>query len=126
MSRLALLSLLLASGCGTRVLYAALLAPPHPLRSRPPASVEVVQTEPARPYVTVGIIETQPGSEYTETRLTPQLVDEMRRRAARVGCDALVMQGSSPAPASTYGGRAVASVSYRGACAVFTTPTASR
>jgi hypothetical protein len=82
--------------------------------------------EPTRPYVTVGIIATQPDSAFTETQLTPKLVAEMRRQAASVGCDALVMQGSSPAPPSTYGGRAVASVSYRGDCAVFTAPTASR
>jgi len=126
MSRLALLSLLLASACGTRVLYTSLQSPPHALHSRSPGSVEVAETEPTRPYVTVGIIETQPDSEYTETHLTPQLVDEMRRQAARGGCDALLMQGASPAPPSTFGGRAVASVSYRGACAVFTTPTASR
>jgi hypothetical protein len=126
MSRLAFASLLLASACGTTVVYAPLAPPPHALASRPPSSVEVYQNEPTRAYVTVGIVETQPDSMYAETEMTLKLVDKMRRQAARVGCDAIVMQGSSPAPAATLGGRAVASVSYRGACVVFTTPTASR
>lgn len=126
MSRLAFASLLFASACGTSVRYSSLQAPPHTLVSRPPATVEVCENEPTRGYVTVGIIETQPDSMYAETRMSPELVEEMRRRAARAGCDALVMQGSAPAPASTLGGRAVASVSYRAACVVYTTPTASR
>jgi hypothetical protein len=121
MSRLWFGFVVLAAGCGTSVRYTSLQSPPHALASRPPSTVEVLEAEPARAYATVGIIETQPDSAYAETRLTPALVDEMRREAARVGCDALVMQGSSPAPAATLGGRAVASVSYRAACAVYTT-----
>jgi hypothetical protein len=120
MSRLALAWMLFAAACGTSVVYTQLQSPPHALTRRAPSTVEVCQTEPTRAYVTVGIVETQPDSVYAETHMTPELVEKMRREAARVGCDALVLQGSTPAPAATLGGRAVASVSYRGACAVFT------
>jgi hypothetical protein len=120
MLRLAVSLLLLAPACGTSVFYTPLVSSPHALVSREPRTVEVCQNEPTRPYVTVGIVATQPDSMYGETRMTPQLVDEMRRQAARAGCDALVLEGSSPAPPSTLGGRAVAAVSYRGACAVYT------
>jgi hypothetical protein len=126
MSRPTLALVLFTSACGTSVVYTQLASPPHALARRDPSTVEVCQSEPARPYVTVGIVETQPDSVYAETQMSPELVEKMRREAARVGCDALILHGSSPAPPSTLGGRAVASVSYRGACAVFTVPTASR
>ena len=127
----AALTVVSLSACGTTVSYAPVAHSPRHLASRAPSTVEIFEGEPpTRPYVVVGTIATAPDSMYADTEMSPKLLDEMRKKAAHVGCDGLVMQGSSPAPVATFGGRAIASVSYRASCIVFSAPsdppTASR
>jgi hypothetical protein len=124
--RLALLALVFGSACGTTANFTPLNAAPRPLAARAPDTVEIFQEPPPKAYVVVGTIETQPASAYADPRLTPKLVATMRGEAARVGCDALLMQGNTPVPADTLSARAVASTSYRAACLVFTSATAAR
>ena len=118
----ALVLLVTVASCGTTVLYTPSrrrAAAAEPARS--PARVEVYdQGAPTRPAIVIGTLATQPDSIYVDTHLDGALVDEMRRVAARNGCNAIVMDGATPAPDARLGGRAFATVSYHASCLVFT------
>ena len=95
MKRTALLLLALgAAGCGHSLTYTALNAPPRPLAPRAPASVELYMTaQPTRPNVEVGYFEIEQQSPASGG--TPEMISKLRLRAGEVGCDALVLTGST-------------------------------
>ncbi len=119
--RAAVLSFLLIASCGTSVVYTPARRTARVEPPRPSGDVTVYdKSAPARPAVVIGTVATQPDSIYVDTRMTPELVAEMRKVAARAGCNAIVLDGATPAPEARYGGRAFATVSYRASCLVFT------
>lgn len=75
-----------------RVTLEQLNPPPRALQPRAPGSVEVfVTTKPARPYVEVAILEAEEGTKGPGGG--PTLVRMLRERAARLGCDAIMLAG---------------------------------
>ena len=110
-----------AAACGTTVVYTPAARHAAAAPARAPERVEVYDKgAPTRPSVVVGELATQPDSIYVDTHLDGALVDEMRRVAGRAGCNAIVLDGSTPAPDARLGGRAFATVSYHASCLVFT------
>jgi hypothetical protein len=82
------------AGCGHSVTYTALNASPRPLAPRTAASVELyMTTQPTRPSVEVGYFEIEQQSPASSG--TPAMIAELRTRAGRMGCDALVLTGST-------------------------------
>jgi len=109
-------------GCGTRTSYTQLNSPPAPMNPRDPASVEVfTATRPERPYVEVGIIEAQQRSEFSSDDM-PEIVAELRARAAEEGCDAVLINSNNDAVVgSTNDGWGSTSTlkGFRGACLMY-------
>jgi len=78
-------------GCGTRTSYTQLNPSPVPMHERDPSTVEVFSAgKPERPYVEVGIIEAQQRSGFSSDDM-PEIVAEMRERAAAQGCDGMII-----------------------------------
>jgi hypothetical protein len=76
--------------CGHSLEYTATNRSPRPLSPRDPASVEVYATTlPTRPHVEVGLFEIEQRTPASGG--TPEMIGKLRERAARVGCDALVV-----------------------------------
>ena len=83
----------LIAGCGTTTRFAKINPAPRPMVPRPLSSVQVFAASmPTRPYVEVGIVQGRRSSEYSSHGM-PQIINEMKRKAARLGCDALVVKG---------------------------------
>ncbi len=89
-----LIPLLAMAGCGHTVTYTALNAAPRPLTPRAPSAVELYMTaQPTRPSVEVGYFEIEQQSPTSGG--TPAMIAELRQRAGRIGCDALVLTAST-------------------------------
>jgi len=94
MRRLLIASLLaLTPACGTTTRWVATNPSPRPLVPRHPSTVEVWTTGiPNRAYTEVGIITARQSSEFSVDEM-PQIIKELRAEAARIGCDAISIQG---------------------------------
>ena len=113
--------LVTVASCGTTVVYTPAARATALSETHAPARVDVYdKSAPTRPSVVIGTLATEPDTIYVDTQLTGELVAEMQRVAARAGCNALVMDGSTPAPDARFGGRAFATVSYHASCLVYT------
>jgi hypothetical protein len=87
-----LLALLVATGCGTALTQTAINAPPHAMPPRPAASVEILSSgPPTRPHVDVAILQAQ--QEAYSLDDNNDMIGKLREQAARLGCDALVING---------------------------------
>jgi hypothetical protein len=87
--------MLLLLGCGTSVSYTAINRPPRPLSARPPESVRVYTSgRPVGPYVDVGLLEAQQESGFSADD-TGAIIATLRKRAGQLGCDALIIGGTS-------------------------------
>ena len=90
---LVVLSGALVGGCGTFVDFTPINDPPHPLRARSAASVEVLSSgAPARPHVDVALVEVEQTHSLNEQG-TGLMIQRMREQAAAIGCDAIVLNG---------------------------------
>jgi len=86
---------LLVAACGTTVQWVPTNASPRPLAPRHPSTVEVWTTGvPDRPYTEVGIITARQSSEMSLDEM-PEIINELRTEAARIGCDAVAIQGKN-------------------------------
>jgi hypothetical protein len=86
---LALAAALLMPACAGVVDYFPLIPPTRPLSPHPPEKVEVfVVTPPARPHTNLGLFEVRPGQ---NDRSTYDMVAALRRSAAAIGCDAVLI-----------------------------------
>lgn len=78
------------TACGHSLEYTPTNQPPRALAPRDPASVEVFSlTRPQRPHVEVGVFEIEQRSPASAG--SPKMLEKLRARAARIGCDALVV-----------------------------------
>jgi hypothetical protein len=98
---------LLAGGCADNVGFTPLNTPPRALAPRPVDAVEVFAVSgPRRAHTDIGLIEvigaTPPPSTHTEIGFdvahpvsdveeTHQMIAQLRKRAAQIGCDAIVV-----------------------------------
>lgn len=81
------------AGCGTSVMETPVNPAPRPLTERPPESVEVFTSgAPERPHVDVMLLEAEQTSNFSVDN-TPDFIAELRARAAKIGCDAIVVGG---------------------------------
>jgi hypothetical protein len=89
-------ALLALAACGYQSQYMPTNPPPRPMQARAPETVELFTAsgKPSRPYVEVGILQTRQGD--GESGYLPHILDAMREEAAKIGCDALVVNGASP------------------------------
>ncbi|HEY4179524.1 MAG TPA: hypothetical protein VGM90_21940 [Kofleriaceae bacterium] len=90
--------LLFATGCGTMIQATAINPTPHPLHARPPESVLLFSSGPpqGRRYTDVAYLEAEQESGYSVDN-TPQFITKLRERAAVMGCDGLVLGGTTNA-----------------------------
>jgi hypothetical protein len=124
---LLILGFLLAS-CATSyvpnvwVNYSSINTAPRPLPPRGPATVEVyLSGPPARPHADVGLLRaTEDGASIG------QMTDALRARAARAGCDAIVITGVGDRPYSVARGWVDSSQTLAAACLVYTDASAAR
>lgn len=80
-----------AIGCGTTVQYAATNAPIRAMRARPPETVRVFSSGvPNVPYTEVGILQARQSSTWSVDQM-PEIIEEMRARAAEIGCDGILI-----------------------------------
>lgn len=92
----ALLSLLvLVGGCGTAIKTTTLNASPRPMQPRPPETVELYTSgAPARGHVDVALIEAEEQSSLSVAD-TGDMLRKLRAKGGQMGCDAVVVGGSS-------------------------------
>ncbi|MEA2697875.1 MAG: hypothetical protein QOI66_2146 [Myxococcales bacterium] len=82
-------------GCGTYVGFTRINDPPYPLSPRAPRSVEVFSSgTPARPHVDVAVVEAEQTHSLNEQG-TGLMIRRLREQAAAIGCDAIVLGGST-------------------------------
>jgi len=92
---LAILGGSLLVGCGTFVDFTPLNDPPRALSPRAPESVEVLSSgAPARPHVDVALVEAEQTHSLNEQG-TGLMIRRMREQAAALGCDAIVLGGTT-------------------------------
>lgn len=105
------LALAFAAACGTSTRLVATNPPPRAMRPRPPESVEVyLGSLPTRSFVEVGVLQDVPKGiflgrtlDYT-ARQMPAIIQSMRARAARFGCDAVVLNTESKSTRDAFWG----------------------
>jgi len=79
---------LLVAGCAPKVFYTPVVRSPRRLTARPIEEVETfLITPPSRPHTNVGLLQVSAGDEYT----TKEMLRDLRARAARIGCDAVLI-----------------------------------
>ena len=103
MRTLATTLLLTALGCGTTTHFVPTNPSPTQLTPRPPTSVRIYATEaPTSRYVEVGLLQARQSSNLSGHKL-PDIISAMRARAAKVGCDGIILNGpSNKLQASSY------------------------
>ncbi|MCC6623488.1 MAG: hypothetical protein IT385_19665 [Deltaproteobacteria bacterium] len=122
---LVLASLVIAA-CGTTVRWVPTNPSPRALEPRHPSTVEIWTTGvPNRPYTEVGIITARQSSEMSVDEM-PEIISELREEAARIGCDAVMLQGKNDKVVGhgtttfgTGGMHATTLEGYWGACLVY-------
>ena len=89
------LATLAAAGCGTSTRTTLVNPAPHRMQPRPPETVELFTSgAPARPHVDVAVIEAEESSSFSLAD-TSDMLAALRARGARMGCDGVVLGGSS-------------------------------
>ncbi|HEU5061021.1 MAG TPA: hypothetical protein VFU21_31035 [Kofleriaceae bacterium] len=84
-----------AAACGTSTRTTVVNPAPHAMRPRPPHTVELFTSgAPARPHVDVAVIEAEESSSFSLAD-TSDMLAALRERGARMGCDGVVLGGSS-------------------------------
>lgn len=110
-------------GCGNVVSTTQLNAPPRPMSTRTPESVEVYSsTPPTRPHVDVALLQVEDLS--GAGTQTPKLVAMLVQQAAERGCDALFISGMSERSPNRHALFDSGSQSVYGTCIAYTTPSA--
>lgn len=109
----------LALGCGLHHQVATLNAPPRPMQAKAPAAVHVYTSgRPGHAYHEVFLLQTDERSAragYDES----MILDELRRRAGALGCDALILLEST----STFTPSGRRRSGLRATCAVYDDPS---
>lgn len=117
---------LLLAACGTTTQWVPTNPSPRPLAPRAPSTVEVWTTGvPNRPYTEVGLITARQASAYS-THQMPEIINALRAEAAKIGCDAVMLQGKDDSivgSGSSFRGTGSSSTTtlegYWGACLVY-------
>lgn len=111
-------------GCGASTKFAPLNPSPRPLSEKPAELVQVYTTAlPSQAYTELGIIQGSQSSDLSDADL-PEIVAAMRKRAGKVGCDGLILNGVAnrtvhPTSTSNFEGGTKSLEGYWGTCIVF-------
>lgn len=82
------------AGCGTYATATPLNEPPHPMTPRAPETVEVFSSgPPPRAHADVALLEVEQYDRFDGG--TPKILAELRKKAAEMGCDAVVIGARS-------------------------------
>jgi hypothetical protein len=88
------LAVLSVAGCGVHVEVIKLNPPDHVISPKDPANVKVFTSGgPSRPYTEAYMLNST--QEAFSASRTPEIIEEMRKKAAELGCDALIITGSN-------------------------------
>lgn len=124
LSTSALAAALALVGCGASTKFAPLNPAPRPLSERPAELVQVYTTAlPSQAYVELGVIQGSQSSDLSDADM-PEILAAMRKRAGKVGCDGLILNGVAnrtvnPTSASNFEGGTKSLEGYWGTCIVF-------
>ena len=81
--------------CGTATHTTVINPAPHAMRPRPPETIELFTSgAPDRPHRDVAVIEAEEQSSFS-TADTGDILAALRARGAQLGCDGVVLGGSS-------------------------------
>jgi len=118
MRTLFLLTFTLAA-CGTTITQTGINPAPHPMTARPVETVEVfTSAAPTRPHIDVAILEAKQSSTLSVDRM-PEIISELRKRAAAIGCDGLVINGPNNSVVGDRHGTTTLA-GYNGTCIAYT------
>jgi len=114
---IALAASILCAACGTVIKVADLNPSPRPLAARSIDAVKVYTVAPAEPFTEVKLIVARQEA-FTNDDIDV-VIAKMKGKAAELGCDGLIIRGSSNEHISgQYGGKTLQG--YVGSCVVFT------
>lgn len=111
-------------GCGASTKFAPLNPSPRPLSEKPAELVQVYTTAlPSQTYVELGVIQGSQSSDLSDADM-PEILAAMRKRAGKIGCDGLILNGVanrtiSPTSPSNFEGGTKSLEGYWGTCIVF-------
>jgi hypothetical protein len=89
------LAFIVLAACGTTTRFTPTNPSPRPMQERDPGSVHVYTTgHPEIPYIEVGVIQSRQSSELSSHEM-PEIIQEMRKKAARIGCDGVIINGAN-------------------------------
>ena len=88
-----LLATLSVAACGTTTSFTSLNPHPYGGGTLDVSSVELLTTRPERGYTELGIIEVGEASVYAHAETT-EIFEELRKEAARRGCNAVLVRGT--------------------------------
>jgi hypothetical protein len=89
------LAVLAGAACGTSTRTTVVNPSPRAMHPRPPSTVELFTSgAPARPHTDVAVIEAEESSGLSVAD-TSDILAALRERGARMGCDGVVLGGSS-------------------------------
>ncbi len=119
------LAALLAAGCGTQISTTMVNTPPRAMAPHSPETVELFTSgAPLRPHVDVAYLEAEQQSGGFSVDGTPQFFRKMRVHAAAMGCDALVIGGSTNRTSVAINLRTPVNLKgLTATCIVYTTPS---
>lgn len=104
----------LLAGCAPSVNWTPTQPSPRPMNPRPVESVEVFNDQaPQRPHIQVGVI-TGEKKRTSSSDARGKLTETMRKKAAKLGCDALLVREVSPPPIE--GSKKAPPLSLEGGC----------
>lgn len=88
-------ALLSATACGTTTQFTPTNPSPRAMQSKSPDQVHVYTSSmPERPFTEVGIIQSRQSSELSLDEM-PEIIQEMRKEAAKIGCDGVILNGTN-------------------------------
>lgn len=89
------LALVIATACGTTTRFSPTNPSPRPMQPRDPGSVHVYTTgHPDVPFTEVGVIQSRQSSRLSLHEM-PEIIREMRKKAANIGCDGVIINGAN-------------------------------
>ena len=111
-------ALLLLAACGPTTQIVSTNPSPRLMHPRPLQEVQIfTSSRPAAPFVEVAIIRTRQSTSFSGDM--PEIIQTMREEAAKIGCDAVLINGASNEVIG--GGNAVGTLEgFVGTCIVYT------
>jgi hypothetical protein len=83
------------AACGTTTQFVSTNPSPRQMHPRPVSSVAVfTASRPEIPYIEVGILQSRQSSGFSSDQM-PEIIGAMRKEAAHIGCDGVIVNGAA-------------------------------